>query len=118
MLKKKYRGLSELEISELFKKKSLSSIGNTFFRINWMKSNNEYPQFVVIVNKKLHKSAVKRNTVRRKVYEMVRQEFSLWTEGIRVAILVKKSALEYSPSEFDSAFGEVIIKLENNIKTI
>jgi len=109
MLKKQYRGLTEAEVSELFSG-SHESVGNRIFRVNWSTSEQSFPQFVVITPKKLHKSAVIRNRLRRRIYEMIRREFSRWTEGFRVAILVKNPALESSPSEFKEAFTKVMEK--------
>ena len=94
MLKKMYRGLTSQDISELFDKKTARSLSNSFFRVNWMKSASPFPKFAVIVTPNIHKSAVRRNSLRRAIYEIIRLNFKDWTQGLRVAILVKKSALD------------------------
>jgi len=113
MLKKEHRGLKSSEIADLFKGDSVDSISNKYFRLNWQKSEKDSSQFVIIVSKKVHKSAVVRNKLRRKVYEMVRQGFSMWTESKRVAILIKNSALDCSAKELRKEFQDLIEKAIN-----
>jgi len=110
MLKKLYRGLKPREISDLFQKKGVNSVSNRYFRINWMDSDQPHPRFVVITSAKLTKSALLRNKMRRRLYEMVRNEYSEWTRGVRVAILVKTPALTSGLSEFRNGFYELMRK--------
>lgn len=103
MLKKMYRGLTASEVSDLFDGTAFSK-GNQYFRINWKKTDAPFPQFVVITSRKLHRSAVRRNLLRRLIYELIRRHFSDWTQGLRVAILIKTAALECNRREFRNAF--------------
>ena len=109
MLKKKYRGLTEAEVSELFTGPHQSQ-ANRFFRVNWISTEQNFPQFVVVTPRKIEKSAVMRNSLRRRIYEMIRLGFSQWTQGYRVAILVKNPALESSAREFRDAFQQLMQK--------
>ena len=102
MLKKKYRGLSRDQVAEVFSKDAKTN-SNSFFRIRWLKTDDSYPQFVVITTPAFHRSAVKRNRVRRQVYEWIRLNFKDWTRGIRIAILVKKPALDAERVKFHQA---------------
>lgn len=44
-----------------------------FFAVRWMTNeHHHYPRVSVVVSKKVFKSAVKRNRIRRRIYEIVR----------------------------------------------
>ncbi|MGE3278381.1 MAG: ribonuclease P protein component [Candidatus Altimarinota bacterium] len=109
MLLKSFRGLTSSEVSELFQHQHGSS-SNRFFRVLWRKTEEPSPRFVVVVTKKFHKSAVTRNRSRRMVYDLLPRTFSRWTEGVRVAIVVKTSALQASKHEFEQAMYDVMHK--------
>ena len=111
MLKKKFRGLSTTEVSDLFKGRA-SSVGSRFFRINWKATSQDFPEFVVITPRSLHKSAAHRNRFRRQVYSLIERVFSDWTRGVRVAILVKNGALTCSRREFEDHFLRLLQKTQ------
>ncbi len=91
MLPKKHRGLSPDQVSELFTKEH-QTLSNHFFRINYRFCDQSRAQFAVMVQPKVERSAVSRNRLRRRVYEVIRLHFESWTTGVRVVILVKKNA--------------------------
>lgn len=99
MLKKHYRGISADQVSELFSDTALF-LSDRFFHINWMRVDQKHPQFVVITPRKLQLNAVARNRLQRRAYATIRLHFSSWTVGLRIAIVVKKAAVESSPMEF------------------
>lgn len=107
MLPKKFRGLKASEVSELFEKRN-QSLSNRFYRVLWKKTSDPYSRFVVITTGKLHKSAVVRNRVRRVLYESVGLNFSKWTDGFRVAILVKNTAIESTNIQRKEMFDELM----------
>lgn len=107
MLKKQHRGLSSGQITELFEKAD-GSVGNRFFRVNWMKIPEANAQFIVIANTKLSKQAVVRNRLRRQCYSLISKHFSGWTRGARVAILVKQSTLDLSPVELAGELRKIL----------
>lgn len=109
MLKKKYRGLKPEEVSELFQRNVLSQ-ANRYFRVNWMKTPGEAPQFVVVIPRKINVSAVLRNRLKRKISELIRTQFSDWTGGRRVAIVLKASAADASSKLFRESFCELMRK--------
>jgi ribonuclease P protein component len=49
------------------------------------------PRFAVVVSKKVHKSAVGRNRIRRRIYEVVREEIPHFAAPFDVAIMVFSS---------------------------
>lgn len=107
MLKQQFRSLKASEVSELFQGKPATK-SDSYFRVLWSKSPREIPQFVVITSTKLHRSAVVRNRVRRVLYDLIRQHFSQWTLGVRVAILVKTPAIRLTKKEFTQAFVRIM----------
>jgi ribonuclease P protein component len=109
MLAKKYRGLNASEISQLFQKEHRSH-SNAFFRVLWKETDEAFPRFVVITTGKFHKSAVVRNRFRRALYDMVQQSFSRWTDGLRVAIVLKSPALQASRKELQESFHDLMKK--------
>lgn len=56
-------------------------------------------RFAIVVSKKVHKAAVGRNRMRRRIYEIVRQEVSQFKSPHDVAILVFSSEVIAMPSE-------------------
>lgn len=108
MLEKKFRGLKPSDVSELFKREGVKSTATRYFRVNWKSYSQGYPQFVVITTSKTAKSAVVRNRLRRRIYEMIRLNLNDWTEGLRVAILVKSLAVELKPAKFRDEFTELM----------
>jgi len=109
MLSKQFRGLKSSEVSQLFQGQH-HSVSNRFFRLIWMRSDDTHPRFVVITSGKFHKSAVVRNRSRRMLYDLLRRSFSRWTEGVRVAIVVKTTALQASKKEIQDAFHDLMNK--------
>ncbi|MDP2691527.1 MAG: ribonuclease P protein component [bacterium] len=109
MLKKNYRSLSASEVSELFDRRA-ETVVNRYFRINWKKSERSYSQFAVVIPRKILPHAVNRNKMRRILNELIRVHFSRWTDGLRVAILVRTPALHAQRTEFRNAFLELMSK--------
>ena len=58
----------------------------------------KHSRFAVVVSKKVHKSAVGRNRIRRRVYEVVRLELPKFKSSHDVAILVFSSELISLPA--------------------
>jgi ribonuclease P protein component len=56
-------------------------------------------RFAVVVSKKVHKAAVGRNRMRRRIYEIVRQEIPKFKSPHDVAIMVFSSEVIAMPSE-------------------
>ena len=99
MLPQRHRQLKSEDIKLLFEDPHTRST-NAYLRVHTRVTEYETPsQFVVIVSRKVHKSAVKRNMIRRQLYSILSRLFSEWTAGLRVAILVKPSFLKLSRTE-------------------
>lgn len=52
----------------------------------------------VVVSRKVHKSAVVRNRIRRRIYELLRQKLVLLTEPIDIVCIIHSEALATMPA--------------------
>jgi ribonuclease P protein component len=57
------------------------------------------PRIAVVVSKKVHKSAVGRNRIRRRVYEILRQHISHFTGVYDVALIITSSEILTTPHD-------------------
>ena len=62
-------------------------------------NHRTHSRFAVVVSKKVHKSAVGRNRIRRRIYEIVRQELPRIAKTHDVAIMVFSSEVISLPSD-------------------
>jgi ribonuclease P protein component len=58
-----------------------------------------HSRFAVVVSKKVHKSAVGRNRIRRRVYEVIRAELPKITSSHDVVIIITSSELISLPAD-------------------
>lgn len=90
-----------------------SRLANVKCTVNPKRSDS---RVAVVVGKKVIKSAVKRNLIRRRVYEYVRLQISQFTKIFDVVIIISSSELMTMPHKdmvdmFDQLFSNVgIIK--------
>jgi ribonuclease P protein component len=76
------------------------AIRSRLMTIKYVKNTRrKHSRFAVVVSKKVHKSAVGRNRIRRRVYEVVRTEIPKFRSPHDVAILVFSSELIALPQE-------------------
>lgn len=71
---------------------------------------NDRPRFAVIVSKKIYKSAVKRNRIRRRIYEIIRQSIKSDSPVIDIAIIV------YSPEVLNLSHDELYDQVHELLK--
>ncbi|MBB1558332.1 ribonuclease P protein component [Candidatus Saccharibacteria bacterium] len=57
------------------------------------------PRIAVVVSKKVHKSAVGRNRIRRRVYEILRQHVPYFTGVYDVALIITSSEVLATPHD-------------------
>jgi len=66
-------------------------------------------RFTVVVSKKVHKSAVGRNRIRRRVYEIIRNAYPNFTQTSDVAVIVTNSeVLSLEQTELVSILHELL----------
>lgn len=56
-------------------------------------------QFALIISKKVSKRAVVRNKLRRRIYEIIRNNYTGWENSLNVVISVKQVCVEASFEE-------------------
>ena len=65
------------------------------------------PRFAVVVSKKVHKSAVGRNKIRRRIYEIIRAELLRLKTSDTVIIVVSSEVLNMSYQELAHEISEL-----------
>ncbi|HZM64576.1 MAG TPA: ribonuclease P protein component [Candidatus Saccharimonadales bacterium] len=61
--------------------------------------HRKHSRFAVVVSKKVHKGAVGRNRIRRRIYEILRQEIPHMAKPHDIAIIVVSSEVLHMPAE-------------------
>jgi ribonuclease P protein component len=74
--------------------------------------HRQLPRFAVVVSKKVYKSAVKRNRIRRRIYDMIRLNIKPDAPSIDVVFNV------YSPEVLDFAQAKLTKEVEGLLKTV
>ena len=67
-------------------------VKSDYFDIIALKGQNGPRKLGIIVSKKVGKAVV-RNRIKRRIREILRQETDLFVDGIRIAVVVKRSAV-------------------------
>ena len=71
--------------------------------------HRKHPRFAVVVSKKVLKSAVGRNRIRRRVYEVVRRFMSSDFPPVDLVFIVSSSEiLSQSPAELEALLSDLI----------
>ncbi len=71
-------------------------------------ARREQPRFAIVVSKKVHKSAVGRNQIRRRLYEIIRHQLPrLRPDQDVVVIVVSGDVLDMAFSEMTSAIEQL-----------
>ena len=103
MIAQKFRFHGHASLKYVFSRGQQSR--SKFFSIKWTTNpRRRNPRLAVVVSKKVFKSAVKRNRIRRRVYEIVRP-FLTDTPAIDVVISV------YAAEVLDASHDELTIQL-------
>ena len=70
-----------------------------------------HSRFAIIVSKKIYKSAVKRNRIRRRIYEIIRKNLPDIKESQDIVITIfDKSVIETPPSELENSVHSLLEK--------
>lgn len=82
-------------------------IEHNFFTIRYIyKSGVPFHSFI-ICSKRVAKQAVQRNTIRRRIREVLRKEFSKNLSGYSIVLYIKPAAKSISSKELQEAFYHV-----------
>ena len=91
MISKKYK-VQRSEIPYILKKGQLSN--SDLFIIRYKKNEEDFPRFRVIISKKLEAKAVKRNKLRRQIYESIRLNLEEKAENNDYILIPKKKIIK------------------------
>lgn len=111
MIASKYRFHGHGSLKFLYKNGRV--IRSRYFTVKYI--TNHYrsnPRFAVVVSKKVHKSAVGRNRIRRRVYERLRIDVLPHVKNVDIAVIVTRSETLNLPadelkSSLDAVFTQV-----------
>jgi ribonuclease P protein component len=103
MISQKYRFHGHNSLRFVFANGQMTR--SKFFTIKWVvNERRHYPRLAVVVSKKIFKSAVKRNRIRRRVYEIARP-LLLGAPAVDIVISV------YATEVLDAPHDELAIQL-------
>lgn len=92
MFPQQHRLRKDLDVMRTLKSKR--GVFDVACGIKYFPNGTEYSRFTVVVGSKVHKSAVKRNHVRRQYREIIRLHLAQIAPGYDIALLTSKPALE------------------------
>lgn len=108
MLPKKYR-LSRAQFGKVFNASKPLHSGH--FSIKWTDSlSNKEPQFAVVVSKKVSRSSVERNRIRRRCYEVLRELLPRVPENVTGIIFVRLRAPPFRPKVFKEELEKLFLR--------
>ena len=87
MISKEYK-VPRVKISYILKKGQLTN--SDLFIIRYIQNEEDYPRFRVIISKKLEPKAVKRNKLRRQLYETIRTNLNKEAKNNDYILIPKK----------------------------
>jgi ribonuclease P protein component len=90
------------------------SVRGNYISLRYKKRTNPSYRVAVVVGKKVHKSAVKRNRMRRRTYEAVRNSKVNVNGNDLIFTIYNEKIIDLSDSEIKTAIDELLIKIDNN----
>lgn len=107
MFSKPYRLRKEKDILRTLKGKS---VFDAACGVKFKKNGTEQSRFAIVTGKKVHKSAVKRNRIRRQYSEILRLHLSDIAAGYDMVFLTSKQALDLTYQEKEERLLRVLKK--------
>lgn len=108
MLKKKNRIISAVAFEEIFTGGKIKE--NEYFRIIFKRNNLDYPRYGIVVSTKVSKLAVQRNTLKRKIRNILKDFSPVFSQGFDVVVIVKKNCLKMEFSKLKGFLNELLLK--------
>ena len=108
MFKQVNRLKKEQDVKAVVKKGK--SVFDPVCGVKFLANNSEHSRFVVVVGVRVHKSAVKRNRVKRQYREIVKAHLHEIVPGMDVVLLTSKAALESDYQEKEERLMRVLKK--------
>lgn len=110
MLAQKYRVPRQL-IDYILKKGDFYT--SKLFLIRYKNNKENFCRFRVIISKKVDAKAVKRNHLRRQIYEILRLNSSEEKTGLDLILIAKKNTIKSNYKELESDLKNNIINRHN-----
>ena len=109
MLSKKYRFHSRGGVRYVYQ--NGKTIRTPNLSLVFAENTKGFTRFAVVVSKKIEKSAVKRNKIRRRFYEAIRLNIDkIPKKRDYIFVIYSKKMLEKTFSEIEQAVGELVEK--------
>lgn len=109
MLKKKNRIISSVAFKEIFTKGDVKE--NECFRIIFKKNDLDYPRYGIVVSAKDSKSAVQRNTLKRRIRNILIDSLPVFSKGFDAVVITKKDSINMDFSELRESLNKLLLKL-------
>ena len=109
MLSRKFRFHSRGGVRYVYQKGK--TVRTTKMSLVFVPNSKKFTRVAVVVSKKVEKTAVGRNRIRRRVYEVVRKNFDLVPKEMDyVFVIFSRDVLTMPFSELEKALGELVEK--------
>lgn len=109
MLSKKYRFHSRGGVRYVYQKGK--TVRTTKMSLVFVPNTKGFTRVAVVVSKKVEKTAVGRNRIRRRVYEVIRKNFDLVPQKTDyVFVIFSRDVLTMPFNELEKALGELVEK--------
>jgi ribonuclease P protein component len=109
MLKKLFRFHGHGSVRAVYAKGKTVRGGQLGLKYN-LRGSDHAPRVAVVVSKKVHKSAVVRNRIRRRIYEIVRTSLADLPKGTDLVFTVYSEQLADMPADKLSALVQELLK--------
>lgn len=107
MLNKKYRFHSRGGVRYVYQKGK--TVRSSKASLVFVPNERGFTRVAVVVSKKVEKTAVGRNRIRRRVYEVIRRNFELLPKAVDyVFVIYAKDVIKMDFSELEKVLGELV----------
>ena len=107
MLSKKYRFHSRGGVRYVYQKGT--TVRRSKMSLVFVKNTRGFTRVAVVVSKKVMKTAVKRNRIRRRVYETLRNNFDLIPKGYDyIFVVFSPDVIDMPINELEKVLGELV----------
>jgi len=112
MLPKNNRINSSIIFKEILKRGQKKE--HQYFKIVFLRNNKKKSRFAVIVSSKIYQLAVKRNLIKRRLKNILRELIFFLPAGFDVLIFVKRDCLDLSFQNLKSQLKEFLMEILQN----
>ncbi len=109
MLKRSFRLRKNSDFQRLYKTGRRFSTPN--LALYYLPSNLEYSQVGFVVSKKVSKSAVVRNNLRRRASAIIEQQYHKIYQPFKMIILIRKNYTGLTPEDLNSELSKLVSKV-------